>query len=120
MQDLKHATLIRVTNDGLAYLVDDGTQAVIPFTFDKIARYRGESVAELGISEGTAVTYSVDSENRVTDVVIGAKSTHPVDRMIDYFSSQAVRNRWVTGICIFAVTGGLSVTVFMVWAAVHG
>lgn len=60
--------LSRVTKDGVGYLVDQGSQKVFTFTFDKIANYRGESASELGLAAGVIVTYDLDKFGRVGEV----------------------------------------------------
>jgi len=41
--------LSRVSEDGIAYLVDQESARTFPFTFDKISGYRGEPARKLGL-----------------------------------------------------------------------
>lgn len=66
-----HASVIsRVTDNGLGYLVDQATREVLPFTFDKIPRYRGESVSEMGLKADSVVQYDVGGDGTVASVII--------------------------------------------------
>lgn len=73
MSNVKPAVLARVTPDGLGYLVDKTTRRMFYFTFDKIPNYRGQTLAQLGISRGDDVQYEADDMGQVTRVVIGQK-----------------------------------------------
>lgn len=66
-----HAGVIsRVTDNGLGYLIDQATHEVLPFTFDKIPRYKGETVSELGLKAGSLVQYDVGGDGTVASVII--------------------------------------------------
>lgn len=68
---LHHAGVIsRVTENGLGYLVDQTTHQVLPFTFDKIPSYKGETVSELGLKAGSVVQYDVGRDGTVALVII--------------------------------------------------
>lgn len=67
----KKAVLSRVTENGLGYLVDQGSLRVFAFTFDKIPGYRGQSRVELGLKPGRIVNYDVDDKGFVAAVTLG-------------------------------------------------
>ncbi len=70
----RKAILSRVTPNGLGYLVDKNSRQILHFTFDKIPDYRGESTAQLGLSEGDDVLYEADENGQVAKVFIPLRS----------------------------------------------
>lgn len=65
-----NGVISRVTENGLGYLVDQATHQVLPFTFDKIPSYKGETVSELGLKAGSVVQYDVGRDGTVAMVII--------------------------------------------------
>jgi len=62
--------LSRVSEDGIAYLVDQESARTFPFTFDKISGYRGEPARKLGFVAGAAVGYGLDANGHVEEVAL--------------------------------------------------
>lgn len=62
----KQAILSRISPDGLGYLLDEKSGAVLPFTVDKIPDYRGQPVMQIEAKRGDEVDYET---NVVGDVV---------------------------------------------------
>lgn len=68
-ESLRRATVARVTSNGVGYLTDEKSNRVHVFTFDKIARYKGEAASELGLKEGAHVRYKLNGHGGVCMVV---------------------------------------------------
>jgi len=66
--------IVRVSEDGLAFLEEADSKRCFAFTFDKIAGYRGQSAGELGLRIGSRVAFSYSSLLKVESV-----STEPAD-----------------------------------------
>jgi hypothetical protein len=54
--------------DGLAHVSSD-SDVTLPFTFDKIANYRGERPRSIGLKTGARVKFTED-EGKITEVEI--------------------------------------------------
>lgn len=67
----KKATLSRITENGLGYLVDQADHRVLAFTFDKIPGYHGQTREKLGLKPGQVVDYDTDDEGYVAEVILG-------------------------------------------------
>lgn len=68
MKRIRTALLGRVTERGLGYIVDDSTGNTFAFTFDKFPNYKGESARELGLTQGSKVTFELDDSGMVKKV----------------------------------------------------
>lgn len=63
--------IVRVTDHGLAFVsIGSGDQRRdLPFTFDKIRRYRGQAAKEIGLQQGAEVQFS-ETDGRIDFVEI--------------------------------------------------
>ena len=71
-----HGSVVRVSaNSGLAIVQDKKSGHLYPFTFDKIEGYRGERARDIGLQEGKALTFYLDTEtDTIGSVVIEAEA----------------------------------------------
>lgn len=53
------ATVVRITDSGLAYVAEAETKRAHVFCFDKIQNYRGQTPEELGLRVGQDVTLTI-------------------------------------------------------------
>lgn len=53
-------TIVHVDRSGLAYVSPDGLDEILPFTFDKIYKYRGEQPEQIGLRKGAHVLFNAD------------------------------------------------------------
>ena len=66
----KQAILSRISPEGLGYLLDKNSNAVIPFTVNKIPNYRGEPVTQIAPTRGDQVDYETDTSGQVVKVFL--------------------------------------------------
>jgi hypothetical protein len=59
--------ILRVNEDGIAFLEETDSKACFVFTFDKLAGYSGQTAKELGLRVGSYVNFS-HSGNAVLEV----------------------------------------------------
>ena len=66
--------VVRVADHGLAFVSTavGGRRRDLPFTFDKIRSYRGETARDLGLKKGTEVQFS-ESDGRIESIEITAR-----------------------------------------------
>ena len=62
---LMTGVVIKLNNDGLAFLEEDLSKSRLAFTFDKILGYKGESSGELRLCLAPRVQFSVRDEKIV-------------------------------------------------------
>jgi hypothetical protein len=63
--------VLQISNTGVAIVEDVSTHGRYAFTFDKIQNYRGQTIGELGLKEGSRVRFST-SGDRVEQVDVSA------------------------------------------------
>jgi hypothetical protein len=61
-EKLTTGVVVKLNEDGLGFLEEEGSKSRFAFTFDKIVGYKGESALELGLYPGVRVRFSVHQE----------------------------------------------------------
>ena len=59
---VRQGTVIYVNPASLAIVEEAGSEDVYPFTFDKIAGYRGETARELPVARGSHVRFVIEND----------------------------------------------------------
>ena len=84
-EHLHRGTVARVASNGVGYFTDDATQKVFVFTFDRLHRYRGEAISELGLKEGSPVKFKLDADGNVERVFTAHAKTKARTKFFAFF-----------------------------------